>query len=116
MTLVWLAQLRRLSHTRTPLGSEGGVYVLLAPVLSCDVAPLTDAVALGQFGSQELLTHLIHFQPGTDVRVRDEAVIVAAPNNVGRVGDTYLITEVLNPSEELAFVKCRAIKGKQPEK
>lgn len=114
MALEYGVQLQRMAGAFTALGSEASNYATLLTVYPCDIAPIKDDVVMLQSGQQDMRTHIIHFQPGTDVRVRDQAIIVYAPRpgNFGNIGETYLILDVLEPSEDLAYIRCRALKGK----
>jgi hypothetical protein len=114
MELRFGAQIKRLSATFTAMGSMSSDYALLPTVLPCDVAPISDSIAMLQSGQQDKLTHILHFQAGVDIRVRDEVVIAYAPQpgNFGNVGDTYFIDAVLEPSEDIAYIRCRAYKQK----
>ncbi len=102
--------------TYTGVGSRTPGFTLLDGVFPCDVSPMSDQLVFAQLGQQSTLTHIIHFQPGTPIADRSEIVIVYAPQpgNYGNVGDTYLITEVLEPSQDLSYIRCRALKGKVP--
>lgn len=115
MDLQWGCNIRRFTHSRSAIGSELGTYVTYPAIIPCDVAPMTDDIVMQQVGQTELLTHVIHFQGNTDIRVRDEVVVVYAPNNIGRLGDVFIVTDVLNPSEGLSYIRCRATRGKAPE-
>jgi hypothetical protein len=114
MQLTYGAQFRRLAATYTPIGSMASDFTIIPTVYPCDVAPMSDDIVMQQYGQQEYLTHVLHFQAGTDVRVRDEVLIVYAPQpgGFGNVGDVYLIAAVLTPSEDLNYVRCRALKQK----
>ena len=113
MQLRYGAQIQRLSATYTPLGSMAEDYVTRPTVYPCDVSPMSDATTMQQFGQQEMLTHVLHFQAGTDIRVRDQVVITYAPQpgNFGNVGDVYFVAAVLEPSTDLNYVRCRAYKA-----
>jgi hypothetical protein len=116
MRLEYGASLRRPVATYSGIGSLSSQFTDLPGVLPCDLAPMTDSLVFAQAGQQSTLTHIIHFQPGTDVRDRDECVIVYAPQpgNYGNVGDTYIILSVIQPSETIAYIRCRAFKAKVP--
>lgn len=116
MDLVYGARIQRMQGTRTGLGSAGQVMITLPGVYPCDVAPMRDELVMSQAGQQDILTHIVHFQSGTDIRDRDTIIIVSSLTNFSQLGDTYLIVEVLKPSETLSYIRCRAIKGKGPGK
>ncbi len=114
MALNYGVQFRRLVATYSPIGSMASDFVVISTVYPCDVAPMSDDIVMQQMGQQDYLTHVLHFQAGTDVRPRDEAQIVYSPQpgSFGTIGDIYLIVAVLQPSEDLNYVRCRALKQK----
>jgi hypothetical protein len=113
MNLRYGAQIQRLTATYTPIGSMNSNYTTLPTVLPCDVSPMSDDTVMQQFGQQDRLTHVLHFQAGTDIRTKDQVLIRYAPQpgNFGNVGDVYFISEVLQPSTDLNYVRCRARKA-----
>jgi len=116
MPLAYGCTIRRLSIGYSAVGSATGTYADLPGVTPCDVSPMSDDLKMFQTGQQEMLTHIIHFQAGTNVKIRDEIRIVYAPqpDSYGNVGDTYILEDVLTPSEDLAYIRCRAYKGTVP--
>ncbi len=114
MQLEYGVQLKRLAPTFSAIGSITSNFVVIPTVYPADVAPMSDELVMGQLGQTDMLTHVIHFQAGTDVRNRDEATIIYAPRpgSFGNVGDVYTIVAVLEPSEDMAYIRCRAYKGK----
>jgi hypothetical protein len=116
MRLEYGCVIRRMGKTYSPIGSPTSIYNDLPGVKPCDISPLSDELAMAQVGQTDTLTHIIHFQAGTDVLIRDEIRIVYAPQpgNWGNVGDTYILMEVLEPSTNLQYIRCRAMRGKVP--
>jgi len=119
MNLRYGGTIRRMFGTYDAMGGAGKYnFQNLPGVYPMDVAPMSDNIVTQQSGQQSTLTHVLHFEAGTDVRDRDEIKIEYAPQpgNFGNVGDTYLIMEVLEPSSDLNYMRCRAMRGKLPEK
>jgi hypothetical protein len=113
MVLQYGGQIQRLSATYTQLGSMSSEYTTISTVYPCDVAPMADNVVMSQNGQQSYLTHILHFEPGTDIRDRDQVKIIYSPQpgSYGDIGDVFFISEVVQPSESLAYIRCRAKKA-----
>lgn len=112
MQLLYGGKISRLVNSRSGIGSQTGSYVVRPTIYPMDVSPIDDNTVMQQTGQQDMLTHIIHFQAGTDVKDRDEVTIVYAPQpgNFGNVGDVYFIAQVLQPSTDLNYIRCRAFK------
>lgn len=115
MQLAFECFIKRAQTVVTALGSSDTIYAALnnsAPV-PCDISPMSDLLIVSQPGQQETLTHVIHFEAGTDVQLRDVVTISNGPQSLAYLGQSFYVAEVLQPSESIAYIRCHARRGKE---
>ena len=115
MQLAFDCYIMRAYASVTAIGSNKTTFVALdnAAPIPCDVTPVSDMLLVSQVGQTEQMTHIIHFEAGTNVQARDEIVITKAPRDLQFVNRKFYIFDVLEPSETIAYIRCHARRGKE---
>jgi hypothetical protein len=82
--------------------------------IRCDVNPLSDDLLFMQSGADTVATHIVHCFADTDIQPKDRITILSSKRLAGPVGQWFLITAVVRPTETIAFVRAHAVSSDKP--
>ncbi len=80
----------------------------------CDIDPLRDELKFAQAGATTIATHICHFFADADILPKDRIQIYSSKRLAGPIGSWYLITEVVEPTETIAYQRAYAIISSNP--
>ena len=116
MDLTFTCAIYRVKTTQDAMGSLKEDFNRLPGQYSCDIAPMSDIDIFTQSGEQEVVTHILHFYAGTDIRQSDVVRILSSKKLSGIINGLYEVNLRLEPSQSISFIRCHAKYGTAPTK
>lgn len=114
MDLVYECTIFRNVSTYTAVGSQKVNYVLQMGVVPCDVSPVSIQDRIAQAGQTQIITYVVHLPAGANIQKNDAITVVSSRTGFGPIGQSFYMVEVLLPSENISYVRCHAVGGKEP--
>jgi len=74
----------------------------------CDIMPLADETRFLQTGQQTIATHVLHFYANETINVNNRVKFIRSKRLAGPVGSWYQILSVLQPTENIAYIRAHA--------
>jgi hypothetical protein len=102
---VLLSRFVTIASTGLQVGNSSQ-WTLFPQVIQADIAPLKDELYFMQSGATNIATHVYHFNANTDVNPKDRLYVLSSVRLAGPIGSWFEITERVEPTETLAFVRC----------